>query len=331
MSFAYITEKGTTVSKREGCFVVSRNKETLFEIPKETLENLVLIGSIQITSSAICELLGSGIPMTWISATGRFLGRLESPGHVRIFKQKKQFLLQDQPFSLEMGRRIILAKIHNQLTLLRHYNYQRKIPTVTIDIHNMMTMAKQVKLAENKEEVMGYEGMAAKIYFSALGEIIDPRFSFQRRSKRPPLDPFNSMISLAYTLIGYEIFTAVVLEGLHPYVGCLHELKEGHPALVSDLLEEWRPVLADSFVLSLIQHHEIKPEHFYHDEETDGIFLTPQGRKIFLGAYEKKLRSTNQYFEGKHSYRRTLSYQTAQYSQSLLAEDPAIYEPIWIR
>lgn len=331
MSFAYITEKGATVSQRDGCFVVSRNKEILFEIPKETLENLVVMSGVQITSRAICELLHHDIPLTLIAGNGRFLGRMESAGHIRIFKQKKQFSLQDQSFSLEMSRRILLAKVHNQLTLLRRYNYQRKISSVTIDIHNMMTMFDHAKQANTKEELRGYEGMAAKIYFSALGKIIDPVFYFEKRSKRPPLDPFNAMISLAYTLIAYEIFTAVVLEGLHPYVGCLHELKEGHPALVSDLLEEWRPVLADSLVMSLIQHHEIKEEYFYHEEETDGIYLTPEGRKIFLGAYEKKMRAVNQYLEGKHSYRRTLAYQVAQYSQALLAENPAIYEPIWIR
>lgn len=129
----------------------------------------------------------------------------------------------------------------------------------------------------------------------------------------------------------YELFTAITNEGLHPYVGFLHALKEHHPALASDLLEEWRAVLADSFVMALVQHHEIKEEHFCHDEESHGVYLTPEGRKIFFQAYEKKMRSTNQYIDGKHSFRRSLNYQVAQYSQALLAQEPKMYEPIWIR
>ena len=245
--------------------------------------------------------------------------------------KKQQFLLQDQPFSLEMSRRVLLAKVHNQLTLLRRYNRERQIPAVMIDIHNMMTMADHLKAAEDRESLMGYEGMAAKIYFSALGKIVDPAFSFEKRSKRPPLDPFNSLLSFAYTLIMYELFTAITNEGLHPYVGFLHALKEHHPALASDLLEEWRAVLADSFVMALVQHHEIKEEHFCHDEESRGVYLTSEGRKIFFRAYEKKMRSTNQYIDGKHSFRRSLNYQVAQYSQALLAQEPKMYEPIWIR
>lgn len=331
MSFAYITEKGPTISKKDGRFVVGRNHETLLEIPEETLEGLLVTDTVQLTSHAIVSLLHLGIPVTWLSSHGKYFGRLESTSHVSVFKQKQQFLLQDQPFSLEMSRRVLLAKVHNQLTLLRRYNRDRKIPSVMIDIHNMMTMADHLKTAEDCESLMGYEGMAAKIYFSALGKIVDPTFAFEKRSKRPPLDPFNSLLSFAYTLIMYELFTAITNEGLHPYVGFLHTLKEHHPALASDLLEEWRAVLADSFVMSLVQHHEIKEEHFCRDEANHGIYLTPEGRKIFFRAYEKKMRSINQYIDGKHSFRRSLNYQVAQYGQALMAREPKLYEPIWIR
>lgn len=331
MSFAYITEKGVTISKQQGRFVVGRNRETILEIPEETLEGLLVADTVQLTSQAMVSLLNQGVPVTWLSSKGKYFGRLESTRHVNVSKQKQQFLLQDRPFSLELSRRVLMAKVRNQLTLLRRYNRERQIPSVMIDIHNMMTMADHMKTADERDMLMGYEGMAAKIYFSALGKMVDPSFSFEKRSKRPPLDPFNSLISFAYTLIMYELFTAITNEGLHPYVGFLHALKAGHPALASDLMEEWRPILADSFVLSLIQHHEIKADHFYKDEESQGVYLTTEGRKIFFQAYEKKMRSTNQYIEGKHSYRRSLNYQVSQYSQALMAESVITYEPILIR
>ena len=129
----------------------------------------------------------------------------------------------------------------------------------------------------------------------------------------------------------YELYTAISNQGLHPYFGFFHSLRNNHPALASDLLEEWRPVLIDSLVLSLIHHREIVSEHFYHWEKSDGIFLNPEGRKIFLQAYEKKMRTMNQYITGKHSYRRSLDYQVEQYSQALMQENSSLYEPIWIR
>ena len=331
MSFAYITEKGAIISHKNGRFIVGRNHETLLEIPQETLEGLVLIDTVQVTSKAMVTLLTCGIPVTWLSSKGHFFGRLESTSHVRVFKQQKQFLLQEKPFSFELSKKTISAKIHNQITLLRRYNRDRNIPEVNLHIRNIMTMRDSLRRSKTKEELMGYEGMAAKIYFSALGYFAGSDFAFEKRSKRPPLDSFNSLLSLAYTLIMYELFTAIANEGLHPYVGFLNALKENHPALASDLLEEWRPVLADSLALSLVQHHEIKKEHFYSDEETGGVFLTYEGRKIFFREYEKKMRSINQYIEGKHSYRRSLSYQVAQYSQALMAEDVSIYDPIWLR
>lgn len=331
MSFAYITEKGVTISKQQGRFVVGRNQETILEIPEETLEGLLVTDTVQLTSQAMVSLLHLGIPVTWLSSHGKYFGRLESTSHVNVFKQKQQFILQDKPFSLALSRRVLMAKVRNQLTLLRRYNRERQIPSVMIDIHNMMTMADHMKTADERDILMGYEGMAAKIYFSALGKIVEPSFAFEKRSKRPPLDPFNSLISFAYTLIMYELFTAITNEGLHPYVGFLHSLKAGHPALASDLMEEWRPILADSFVVSLIRHHEIKSDHFYKDEESQGVYLTTEGRKIFFQAYEKKMRSINQYIDGKHSYRRSLNYQAAQYSQALMAESAIKYEPILIR
>jgi len=331
MSFAYITEKGAIISHKNNRFIVGRNHETLLEIPQETLEGLVLIDTVQVTSQAMVSLLECGIPVTWLSSKGYFFGRLESTSHVRVFKQQKQFLLQEKPFSFELSKKIISAKIHNQITLLRRYNRERNIPEVNLHIRNMMTMRDNLRRSETKEELMGYEGMAAKIYFSALGYFVSSDFAFEKRSKRPPLDPFNSLLSLAYTLIMYEIFTAIANEGLHPYVGFLHALKENHPALASDLLEEWRPVLADSLALSLVQHHEIKKEYFYTDEDSGGVFLTDEGRKIFFHEYEKKMRSINQYIEGKHSFRRSLSYQVAQYSQALMTEDVSVYDPIWLR
>ncbi|MEX5285586.1 CRISPR-associated endonuclease Cas1 [Selenomonas sputigena] len=332
MSFVYITEEGAYIQKRGGNFVVGRNRECVMEIPEEVLEGLTLIDSVQVSSKAMVELLRLGVPVTWLSGTGSFFGRLESTRHVNVFRQEKQILLKGSPFCLALGRKVIAAKVHNQLTLLRRLNRQAEMPEIRKRIEEILSLRKHIFQCDTSEQLMGYEGIIARIYFQALGMLVPQEFSFSRRSKQPPLDAFNSMLSFGYTLLMYDIYTVLNNEGLHPYFGFLHALKNRHPALASDLMEEWRAVLVDSMVLALVHHHEIKMEHFTAAKDGRlGIFLTREGRVIFLRAYEKKLKTVNQYIEGKHSYRRSLAYQAGQYAQALMAENEGIYEPISLR
>lgn len=331
MSYVYITEDGARIQKKGGKFLVGRNLEILFEIPEELLDGLVLIGSVQVSSQAMISLLQLGIPVTWISGTGKFFGRLESTSHVQVFKQQKQVVLQDSPLFLELSRKIVLAKIHNQITILRQYNRRAKSAVVSNDIEFICRIRKDIHKAANKEELMGYEGIIARIYFHALGQLVPEEFAFSKRTRQPPLDPFNTMLSFGYTLLMYDIYTAISNQGLHPYFGFLHALKNHHPALASDLMEEWRPVIVDSMALSLIHHHEITAEHFQRSEEQEGIFLTREGRSLFIKAYEKKLHTSNQYVDGKQSFRKSLETQAQRFGRALMEEDAELYYPVYIR
>ena len=332
MSFVYITEEGAYVQKRGGNFVIGRNRECIMEIPEEVLEGLTLIDRVQVSSQAMVELLRLGIPVTWLSRTGAFFGRLESTRHVHVFRQEQPILLKGSAFYLALSRKVVAAKVHNQLTLLRRYNRRAELGEVRRDIEEILALRKHIFQCETSEQLMGYEGVIAKLYFRALGRLVPAEFSFSRRSRRPPLDAFNAMLSLGYTLLMYDVYTALSNEGLHPYFGFLHALKNRHPALASDLMEEWRAVLVDSMVLALVQHHEVRPEHFAPPSDGgEGVFLTREGRAIFLHAYEKKLRTVNQYMTGKHSYRHSLSFQAGQYAQALMAQNAEIYEPISLR
>lgn len=333
MSFAYITEEGAYIQKRGGCFTVGRNRECVMEIPAETLEGLTLIDAVQVSSKAIVELLRLGIPVTWLSRTGYFFGRLESTRHVNVFRQERQILLRGSPFALAMARQVIAAKAHNQLVLLRRYNRSAASADVRMAIAEIEALCKHIPSCDTNDRLMGYEGVIAKHYFRALGHLVPDEFAFTKRTRRPPLDPFNTMLSFGYTLLMYDLYTAVSGEGLHPYFGFLHAMKNRHPALASDLMEEWRAVIVDAMTLSLVHHHEIKLEHFSpaEDEDTPGIFLTREGRAIFLRAYEKKMRATNLYSGGKRSYRHALAHQARQYAQALMAENADIYEPVRMR
>ena len=331
MSYVYITEEGARIQKKGGRFLVGRNLEIMFEIPEETLEGLILIGSVQVTSQAMIALLQKGIPVTWISKTGKFFGRLESTSHVNVFKHQKQALLQESDFSMALARKVVLAKVHNQITVLQRYNRKEAGKAIDKAVAQIKALRKHIFSVTDRDSLMGYEGSIARLYFSALGNLVPEEFSFEKRTRQPPKDAFNTMLSFGYTLLMYDLYTAIVNQGLHPYFGFLHALKNHHPALASDLMEEWRPALIDTMVLSLIRRNEIRPEHFEQDEDSEGVFLTREGRGIFIKAYEKKMRSLNQYGQEKQTYRTALETQAGLYAQALMSENAAIYQPVFIR
>lgn len=181
---------------------------------------------------------------------------------------------------------------------------------------------------------MGYEGTAAKIYFKVLGILIDPEFCFKGRSKRPPLDPFNSMISLGYSIIVNELYGKIEGKGLNPYFGVMHKDREKHPTLASDLMEEWRAVLIDSTVLSMINGHEISKKEFYTQVEQPGVFLEKEALRKYIKKLESKFRTENRYLtyiDYRVSFRQALDLQLGQFIKAIETENPEEYSPIVIR
>ena len=173
-----------------------------------------------------------------------------------------------------------------------------------------------------------------KYYFKRLSKLVEPEFSFNGRSRRPPKDEFNAMISLGYSILMNEMYGKVENKGLNPYFGFIHRDKEHHPTLVSDLIEEWRAVIVDSVVMSLINGHEISLEHFYGDMEKPGCFLTKEGMKIFINKLEKKERTDTKYLSYVNyavSFRRAIELQIGELVKALEMEDATLYKPIRIR
>ena len=333
MSFIYVTEEGARINKRGGRIIIGRGNETVFEIPLEKIEGIVLIDSVQVTSQAISEFLRQEIPVTWLSGQGKFFGRLEPTTHVNVHKQFAQIqLFADPSFHIKIAKKLVLAKTHNQLTILRRYERNSASSACfEMGIKNIISVRKNLFQAVSLEEIMGLEGYIARCYFQVLGNIIDENFRFEKRSKRPPKDAFNSMLSFGYTLLMYEVYTAIVNSGLHPYFGFLHSLHNGHPALAFDLMEEWRAVLIDSMVLSLIQHHEVKIEDFSNNGEEEGVYMSRECRGIFIRNYSKKLGMINKYLEKKQSFREAINSQVELFSKAIINKEPDIYEPFTIR
>lgn len=329
MTSLYVTEAGAYIKRRGGHVVVGRNNEVLMEIPLERIEDVSVIDSVHISSTLITDFLLRGVPITWLAGYGQYFGTLISTKTVDILKHHKQFeLLQAPSFYLELSRKIILAKCNNQLVILKRYSRNLEEGIIDNQITNILALRKNLVKAESKMELMGHEGMISRVYFEALGKVVPTEFAFAKRSKQPPRDPFNAMLGLGYSMLFNEILANVVNIGLHPFVGCFHSIAKGHPALVSDLIEEWRAPIIDTMVLALVKRNMIGKECF--DTSDKGCFLNPEGRKIFLAAYNKKIRSLNQYMENKITFRDCINRQCRAYSTAIMNENLEKYKPLRI-
>ena len=334
MSYLYVNEQGAMINVSGGRIEVKHKDGMLRSIPIETLEVIQLFGNVHVTTQCLERCLEKGISLIYYSSTGRYYGRLISPSHVNVGRQRLQAgISHNKEFCLDFSRKIIEAKIHNQEVILRRYARTLKAD-IDEPIKGMNNSIKHMAMAKTIPEVMGYEGIAARQYFRALGDLIIPEFSFSKRSRRPPLDPFNSMLSLGYSILMNEIYGKLEAKGLNPYFGIMHSDKEKHPTLASDLMEEWRAVLIDSMAMSLINGHEIRSSDFYTDPENGAVYLSNTGFKIFVRKMDNKLRTANHYLyqnEGRISFRKALDFQINAFIKAIEDEKADYYHPIKIR
>ena len=336
MSILYISEYGERISIKDGCFVVDLKGGAKRTIPQETLESVMVIGSVEITTQCMKECLKRGIVITFLSKYGKYFGRLTSTEYHNAYRLKNQvYLSDDREFRLNFSKKIQQAKIHNQLVILKRYirNYV-DLADIDEECKYMLLSKKNIKNAKSIEEVMGYEGIAARYYFAALSKLVWRDFKFTGRSRRPPKDPFNAMLSFGYTIIFYEIFAELENRCINPYIGFMHEVKNNHPALISDLLEEWRAVLVDSLVLSLIRGNEILIKEFDKDRETGAVVISDNGIKIMIRKLEKKMNSNMNYFDflsEPTSFRKGIWWQVKNLAKCIDEHDADLYSPLMIR
>lgn len=195
MSYLYVPENGAIMNINGGYFEVSYKNGMIQKIPKETLESVALFGNISLTTPCVRELLKRGIPVSYFSTGGAYYGRLESTSHKNISRLKRQiFSSEDNNFSSELAKNIIKAKINNQLVLLRRYSRNTNI-SLQSELTAIKILKDKISQSSSLNELIGYEGNAARQYFSALSKIIKPEFAFNVRNRMPPKDPFTVFAS----------------------------------------------------------------------------------------------------------------------------------------
>lgn len=245
----------------------------------------------------------------------------------------KQSALYDTEFAATLAMKILCAKIKNQSVVLRRYEKSRGINLE--EEQKMLTICKNKIMTCNRiEEMIGFEGQAAKYYFKGLAACIDKEFSFQGRSRRPPRDEFNSMISLGYSILMNEVYCKIEMKGLNPYFGFIHRDAEKHPTLASDMMEEWRAVIVDATAMSMINGHEIQKEHFNFSMDEPGCYLTRDGLKIYLNKLERKFQTEVRYLKYVDyavSFRRGIFLQMEHLAKAIEEGNANLYEPITIR
>lgn len=326
MCTLHLVENGTVVGNESGGIYIKNDSEKTV-IPIETVDGINVFGKTQITTQCIEECMKRNIPIAYFSSSGGYIGGFIGT-RVSVRRQRKQSVFNTTDISLDLAKIIISTKISNQITVLRRYNRNNDI-SIDDYIRFMKQSKNSICACNSIAQLMGYEGIAARYYFEAMGKIVKPEFSFSNRSKYPPKDHFNALLSFGYSLLYKELFGIISSKGLNPYFGFIHEDKENHPALVSDMLEEWRAVIVDSMVLSLVNGNEISLDDF----DNKSVYLNSLGRRKVIQKYNNKMNTLNSYYEehSNASYRKIIGYQIQSLVHVIENDDCSFYKPIQIR
>lgn len=313
----YLNTQGLRVGKSGEVLQIKEKEKTIEEIRIGELCQVNLHGNIQITTQAIQELCQAGVPVAYFSSGGWFYGITTGMNTKNVMLRRAQFRLADSDwFALTLSRALIAGKIRNQRVMLQRNHIE---PNRTA-LASMKAAAERAESAPDLATLLGIEGAAARTYFEEFSgmikvgeadEISDGglSFAFEHRNRRPPRDPVNALLSLAYSMLAKDLTIACYAVGFDPYLGYFHQLRHGRPSLALDLMEPFRPLIADSSVLSAINTRMVTPKDFVQAGES--VALTTNGRKAFYRAYEARMDAlvTHPLFDYRVSYRRLLEIQ----------------------
>ena len=325
----YVTGYGLIVGKTGEVLQIRENKKPVQEVRVGEISQVNVFGNVQFTAAAIQGLCWAEKPIAHFSHGGWFYGLTQGLGLKNVFLRKRQFTLAEEPFfCLGVAREFVAAKIRNQRTLLRR-NHLEPPP---IALAQLKRYAEAALGAEDLGQLLGIEGNAARIYFANFTGLLKGdgerggnapfNFEFTRRNRRPPTDPVNALLSFAYSLLAKDLTIVCHSVGFDPFIGFYHQPRFGRPALALDLMEGFRPLVADSVVIGAINTGMVGPEDFI--QVGPAVALTPKGRKGFLRAYEQRMDAlvTHPLFGYRVNYRRVLEIQTRLLARVLTGEAP---------
>ena len=329
----YVTEQGAWIKKKGGRIEIKVGDEIAKSLRLIDVSQVCLFGNVQISSQAVREFLSRDIPVCWFNYGGMFIGMATGLSSKHVELRRRQVVNAYQG-NVRIAAAIVGAKIANSRTMLRR---NAKQPVEKRVMESLKSLASKAAESQSIPELLGIEGAAARDYFMNLPNMLNApeampgrEFSFQGRNRRPPRDAVNCLLSFLYSLLTKEVTATTFAIGFDPYLGFFHRPRFGRPALALDLAEEFRPLVADSTVLTLINNGEIKPSHF--TVRAGGVSLTAEGRKKVFRAYERRLdvEVGHPEFGYRITYRRVIEVQARLLAAKLLGEIPE-YKPFETR
>jgi len=291
----YVTKEGSYLFKEGETVVVKHEGKRLLQVPVRTLGGIVCFGPVTASPPLLGMCVEQGVTVTYLTIYGRFLARVEGPVSGNVLVRREQYLrAEDADASCEIARAVIIGKLANSRTVLRRFirDYPEHMARSDIErsISDITASLDDLERRECIDEVRGVEGDGARCYFGVFDHLIVSQksdFSFQSRTRRPPLDNVNCLLSFVYSLLTHDLRSACETAGLDPQAGFLHRFRAGRPSLALDLMEEFRPFFAERLVLSLINRRQVQSRGFTR-KPTGAVFMDEETRKALLVAYQKR-------------------------------------------
>lgn len=291
----FVLSEGSYLSLDGENVLISKEKKQIARFPLHTLEGIISFSYAGASPALMGACAQRNVDLAFFTPHGKFLARAIGETKGNVLLRQQQFRISDDPAnSCQYSKGFLLGKVYNARWVLERAtrDHPQRVPVDELKkiSGQLATALTNIENAETSEELRGIEGEAAKLYFSGFDNLILQQrktFAFTRRSRRPPLDPVNALLSFAYTLLARDCAAALEGVGLDPYVGFLHRPRPGRTSLVLDLMEELRSVYADRFVVTCINQKTILPKHCEKQEST-AVLLTEEGRRAFLEAWQTR-------------------------------------------
>lgn len=302
LNTVFIQTRGAVVRKNHLNIEVLLEKKTVLTVPIHQIQSIVVWSGVYITPSCMNLCMINDVAINYLSSSGRFLARVVGPGHSSFLLRKKQFKLSESPDALiGIVQSFVAGKLKNARNFLvraaRETQSHEIINQLQIGIDKLAECIRKLPAIDSVESLRGHEGQAALIYFNLFNCLIRSNQSFftmKGRTRRPPLDPVNCLLSFFYGLLLADCCSAISSFGMDPSVGFLHSEYPGRPSLALDLMEEFRPIFADRLAVALINRQQIQ-EHHFECQQTGAWLLRESGRKIVLSAWQQRKKEEIQH------------------------------------
>lgn len=293
MRTLYVLESGCRVAVRQESLVVLWREAELGRAALPLLELVLIFGQAQVTTQAMRACLNRNVPIAFLSQMGWCYGRV-LPVEMGYRRGARYQQLLNSAQRLEMAKALVTAKIANGRTLLMRQQRRRKLESLALAIRSLAYWMERVERSPDIPALMGLEGMAARCYFGALGDCVTGEgFVMAGRSRRPPKNPMNAMLSFGYQVMWNHVLALVEVQGLDPYEGCLHAGSDRHAGLVSDLIEPMRSPLVDALALRLANTRAMDALRDFEYLE-GGCFLNGSGRRKWLKAWVQQMEEESE-------------------------------------